>query len=146
MSFHVEKPMRLFNQPCCYSPTKEAGNTKIWCSISSVLCVPRVQVLVNFLSLSESKIDLSVSRKIWLVIVAAVIAPFTFKAVRPMSINGSIDISNATSVTGSPIVGRTIKAANVAPPPTPATPIELNVTMPTSVAIQTGSRDRKSVV
>ena len=50
--------------------------------------------------------------------------PLTFSAVRPISISGSTEISSATSVTGRPIAGRTIRAAKVAPPPTPATPAE----------------------
>ena len=50
-----------------------------------------------------------------------------------------MEISSATSVTGKPIAGSTINAANVAPPPTPATPTELSVTTATSVAIHTGS-------
>lgn len=62
-----------------------------------------------------------------LAIVPAVIEPETFSAVRAMSINGSIEISSAAMVTGKPIAGRTIKAANVAPPPTPAIPNELMV-------------------
>ena len=66
--------------------------------------------------------------------------PFTFKAVRPISINGSIEISKATKVTGNPIAGNTIKAAKVAPPPTAVTPIELSVTIVTSCAIYKGSR------
>ncbi len=45
----------------------------------------------------------------------AVIEPFTFNAVRPISINGSIEISSATKVTGKPIAGSTISAAKVAP-------------------------------
>ncbi len=63
----------------------------------------------------------------------------TFSAVRPISISGSTDINSATRVTGNPIAGRTISAAKVAPPPTPATPAELTVTIPTSVAIHIGS-------
>src|SRR5471030_1856156 len=76
---------------------------------------------------------------IWLVIAPAVIEQLTFNAVRPMSISGSTEISNATSDTGKPIAGSTISAANVAPPPTPATPAELKVTMATNVAIHSGS-------
>ena len=76
---------------------------------------------------------------IWLVTVPATIAPLTFNAVRPMSINGSTEISSATNDTGKPIAGSTINAAKVAPPPTPATPAELKVTMATNVAIHTGS-------
>src|SRR5471032_796052 len=68
--------------------------------------------------------------------VPAVIEPLTFRAVRPMSISGSTEISSATSVTGRPIAGSTISAAKVAPPPTPATPAELRVTIATRVAIQ----------
>ncbi|MNI96065.1 hypothetical protein D3C73_1544490 [compost metagenome] len=71
--------------------------------------------------------------------VPAVMEPLTFNAVRPISISGSTEISRATSVTGRPIAGSTISAANVAPPPTPATPAELTVTIPTSVAIHIGS-------
>jgi len=56
-----------------------------------------------------------------------------------MSINGSTEISNATSDTGRPIAGSTISAAKVAPPPTPATPTELKVTIATSDAIHIGS-------
>ena len=56
------------------------------------------------------------------------------------AISGSTEISSATRVTGRPMAGRTISAANVAPPPTPATPAELTVTMPTSVAIHSGSK------
>src|SRR3990167_4712474 len=76
---------------------------------------------------------------IWLVIAPAVIEPLTFNAVRPISISGSTEISNATNDTGKPIAGSTISAANVAPPPTPATPAELKVTIATSVAIHSGS-------
>ncbi|MNG11797.1 hypothetical protein D3C84_953650 [compost metagenome] len=82
---------------------------------------------------------MSVCLSIWLVIAPAVIEPFTFSAVRPMSISGSTEISNATSSTGKPMAGNTISAAKVAPPPTPATPAELRVTMATSVAIHSGS-------
>ena len=60
-------------------------------------------------------------------IVPAVIAPDTLSAVRAMSISGSIEISSAAIVTGRPIAGSTISAANVAPPPTPAIPKELTV-------------------
>src|SRR5471030_2793687 len=83
--------------------------------------------------------DLSVCFSNWLVMVPAVIEPLTLSAVRPISISGSTEISKATSVTGKPIAGRTISAARVAPPPTPATPAELRVTIPTSVAIHIGS-------
>ena len=69
---------------------------------------------------------------IWLVTVPATMAPLTFKAVRPMSISGSTEINSATSDTGRPIAGSTISAAKVAPPPTPATPAELSVTIATS--------------
>lgn len=53
------------------------------------------------------------------------IEPFTFNAVRPISINGSTVISKPASATGKFIDDNTISAANVAPPPTPATPNEL---------------------
>ena len=46
-----------------------------------------------------------------------------------MSINGSMEISKAATVTGNPNAGKTMKAANVAPPPTPATPNELIATI-----------------
>ena len=48
-------------------------------------------------------------------------------------------MSSATKVTGKPNIGNTIKAAKVAPPPTPATPTELSVTTQTKVRIQIGS-------
>ena len=76
---------------------------------------------------------------IWLVIAPAVIEPLTFNAVRPMSISGSTEINSATSDTGKPMAGSTISAAKVAPPPTPATPAELKVTIATRVAIHSGS-------
>ncbi|MCY1425782.1 hypothetical protein D9M71_415790 [compost metagenome] len=38
------------------------------------------------------------------------------------------------------MAGSTISAAKVAPPPTPATPAELSVTMATRVAIHNGSK------
>ncbi|MNH38688.1 hypothetical protein D3C79_997640 [compost metagenome] len=38
------------------------------------------------------------------------------------------------------MAGSTISAAKVAPPPTPATPAELKVTMATRVAIHSGSK------
>ena len=50
-----------------------------------------------------------------------------------------MEISKATKVTGKPIIGKTISAAKVAPPPTPATPIELKVTTQAKVKIQIGS-------
>ncbi len=67
------------------------------------------------------------------------IEPLTFNAVRPMSISGSTEISKATRDTGKPMAGSTISAAKVAPPPTPATPAELRVTIATRVAIHSGS-------
>ncbi len=51
-----------------------------------------------------------------LVTVPAAIGPLTLSAVRPMSINGSIEIGKPTSATGKSIADSTIKAANVAPP------------------------------
>ncbi|NOX69802.1 MAG: sulfite exporter TauE/SafE family protein [Gammaproteobacteria bacterium] len=71
--------------------------------------------------------------------VITVIEPFTFNEVRAMSINGSIEISNATSAIGKPMAGNTTNAANVAPPPTPATPNELMATIPMSEIINAGS-------
>ena len=65
--------------------------------------------------------------------------PFTLRAVRAMSINGSIEINRAATVTGKPIAGSTMNAANVAPPPTPATPKELIAIIPTRPAMNDGS-------
>ena len=56
--------------------------------------------------------------------VPAVIAPFTFSAVRPISINGSIEINKPTNSNGRFKVDNTTIAAKVAPPPTPAIPKE----------------------
>ena len=67
-----------------------------------------------------------------LVTVPAVIEPLTFRAVRPMSISGSTEISKPASATGKSIADSTIRAANVAPPPTPATPTEPMVMMASS--------------
>jgi hypothetical protein len=69
--------------------------------------------------------------------VPAVMEPLTLSAVRPMSISGSIEISRPASATGRFSADSTIRAAKVAPPPTPATPTEPMVTMPTAAA---GSR------
>ena len=55
--------------------------------------------------------------------------PLTLRAVRPMSISGSIEISRPASATGRFIADSTISAAKVAPPPTPATPTEPTVTI-----------------
>ena len=56
--------------------------------------------------------------------VPAKIESFTFNAVRPISIKGSIEISTPASATGKFNVDNTKIDANVAPPPTPATPNE----------------------
>jgi hypothetical protein len=70
-----------------------------------------------------------------------------------MSISGSIEISRPASATGRFMADSTIRAAKVAPPPTPATPTEptvmmaisgrmkalVNGSMPTVGAIMTAS-------
>ena len=57
----------------------------------------------------------------------AVIEPLTFNAVRPISINGSTEIKTPAKASGKSSADNTRIAANVAPPPTPATPNELRV-------------------
>ena len=52
----------------------------------------------------------------------------TFVSVRIMSMTGSTEMTSPAIVTGKFMAPRTIKAAKVAPPPTPATPKELIVT------------------
>ena len=63
----------------------------------------------------------------------------TLSAVRPMSINGSTDAMRPTISIGSPMVPSTIRLANVAPPPTPATPNELITMMAISMTTHVGS-------
>ena len=58
----------------------------------------------------------------------ATMESLTLRAVRPMSMSGSTDARTATTSIGSPIVPNTMSEANVAPPPTPATPNELMAT------------------
>ena len=70
-----------------------------------------------------------------LVTIPATMLPLTFTAVRAISINGSTEITNPTIATGKFIAPKTISEANVAPPPTPATPKELIVTIATSIKI-----------
>ena len=62
--------------------------------------------------------------------VPASIESLTFNAVRPISINGSTEIKTPASATGKFNVDNTIMDANVAPPPTPATPNQLIITTP----------------
>ncbi len=69
----------------------------------------------------------------------ATIEPLTFNAVRPISINGSTVINTPAKATGKFIADSTIIAANVAPPPTPATPNELIATTKINVKIKLGS-------
>ena len=52
----------------------------------------------------------------------------TFVKVRIMSMTGSTEMTRPAIVTGKFSAPNTIKAAKVAPPPTPATPKELIVT------------------
>ncbi|CSB29736.1 Uncharacterised protein [Vibrio cholerae] len=66
----------------------------------------------------------------------AVIEPDTLSAVRAISISGSIEIKSAAIVTGKPMAGSTIRAAKVAPPPTPAIPKELMVIIAISDTIK----------
>src|SRR5699024_2536443 len=73
------------------------------------------------------------------VVTPAVIEPLTFTAVLPMSINGSTEISNPANATGRFNADNTRIAANVAPPPTPATPNELSATTAISVTINCAS-------
>ena len=73
-------------------------------------------------------------------------APFTFNAVRAMSMSGSMEISSAATVTGKPRAGSTMSAAKVAPPPTPATPNELMATMATSPAMKLKLSGSTSIV
>lgn len=68
--------------------------------------------------------------------VPAVAEPLTFNAVRPMSIKGSIEINRPASATGRFMADSTISAANVAPPPTPATPMESMATTAISMAMK----------
>ena len=79
---------------------------------------------------------MSVSPRMRLVSVPAVMEPLTLSAVRPMSMSGSIEIKRPTSATGKSIAESTMSAANVAPPPTPATPIEPMVTMAMSCTMK----------
>lgn len=65
--------------------------------------------------------------------VPAKIESFTFNAVRPISMSGSIEMSTPASATGKFNVDSTKMEANVAPPPTPATPNELMITTAISV-------------
>ena len=55
--------------------------------------------------------------------------PLTFNAVRPISIKASTEINTPASAIGKSIADKTMMAANVAPPPTPATPNELIATI-----------------
>lgn len=71
-----------------------------------------------------------------LVTIPATILPLTFVAVRAISINGSTEITKPTMATGKFIAPKTINEANVAPPPTPATPNELIVTIATNIKIK----------
>ena len=68
---------------------------------------------------------MSISFNIFPVTTPESIESLTFNAVLPISISGSTEISRPASPTGKPKDERTISAANVAPPPTPATPKEL---------------------
>lgn len=68
------------------------------------------------------------------------IDPLTLSAVRPISISGSTDINTPAKATGKFIVERTIKEANVAPPPTPATPNELIITTSIKVTMNDGDK------
>jgi len=71
--------------------------------------------------------------------VPAVMEPETLRAVRPMSISGSIAIKSPASATGNPSADNTTNAANVAPPPTPAIPKDASVTMKMSRIKKPGS-------
>lgn len=62
------------------------------------------------------------------VAVPANIESLTFNAVLPISINGSTEINTPAKAIGKFNVESTSIAANVAPPPTPATPNELMTT------------------
>ena len=62
------------------------------------------------------------------------IYPAMLSVMVALSMSGSIEINSAAIVTGNPMAGNTISAANVAPPPTPATPNELMATMTISPA------------
>ena len=64
------------------------------------------------------------------------IESLTFSAVLPMSIKGSTEIRSPASPTGKPKDESTISAANVAHPPTPATPKELMVIITINFAIK----------
>ena len=64
----------------------------------------------------------------------------TFRAVLAMSMSGSIEINSATRAMGKPMAGRTIRAAKVAPPPTPATPNELIAIIPSRLNMKVGSK------
>ena len=87
-------------------------------------------------SSSLLKTDISVVPIKRLVTVPAVIAPETLRAVRPMSISGSMEMSKPTSATGRSSADNTISAEKVAPPPTLATPNELIEMMAMSVIMK----------
>ena len=55
-----------------------------------------------------------------------------------MSMSGSTEARSPTISMGSPMVPSTMSEANVAPPPTPATPNELITTTATSPATNVG--------
>src|SRR5699024_2232974 len=64
--------------------------------------------------------------------------PLTFNAVRAISISGSIEINKPTIATGRFNTDNTIREANVAPPPTPATPKDPIATTINNVKMKDG--------
>src|SRR5699024_632926 len=79
----------------------------------------------------------------WVFVILAVntpvvMPPLIFNAVRAISIIGSIEINKPTIAIGRFNVDNTISEANVAPPPTPATPNELIATTINNMAINDG--------
>ena len=94
----------------------------------------RSSAAVGAIGSSAVKTAMSVCPNQRLVTVPAVIEPLTLMAVRPMSMSGSTEISRPASATGRFRLESTTSAANVAPPPTPAMPIEPMVATATTEA------------
>ena len=94
--------------------------------------------IAELVSLASSLLKVSLSKlsKALDVSVPATMLPLTFKAVLPMSMSASTEISIPARATGKFSEERTIKAANVAPPPTPAIPNELIPIIKTSGTIK----------
>ena len=100
--------------------------------VSIILSFYRLSFYISIINSVSSSPDMRA------VVTPAVMEPLTFTAVRPMSISGSTDISSPASAIGKLSADSTRIAANVAPPPTPATPNELIATITTNVTRNCG--------